>query len=66
MTSLGCCFPSGAKTDELHRRGGHTAQPAFDGAIASFSESYADQNQRDHEWLRTAEAEGRIALQSGL
>jgi uncharacterized protein (DUF2252 family) len=39
---------------------------SFDSAIASFSESYADQNQRDYEALRTAAADGRIAVQSGL
>ena len=39
---------------------------SFDNAIASFSESYADQNQRDYEALRKAEANGRIVVESGL
>ena len=39
---------------------------SFDNAIASFSESYADQNQRDYEALRMAAADGRIVVQSGL
>jgi uncharacterized protein (DUF2252 family) len=39
---------------------------SFDHAIASFSESYADQNQQDYEALQTAAADGRIAVESGL
>jgi uncharacterized protein (DUF2252 family) len=39
---------------------------SFDHAIASFSESYADQNERDYEALQTAAADGRIAVESGL
>jgi uncharacterized protein (DUF2252 family) len=39
---------------------------SFDNAIASFSETYAEQNQRDYDALRTAAADGRIAVQSGL
>ncbi|MGD0391137.1 MAG: DUF2252 domain-containing protein [Acidimicrobiales bacterium] len=39
---------------------------SFDNAIASFSESYADQNQRDYEALRAAATDGRIVVQSGL
>jgi uncharacterized protein (DUF2252 family) len=42
------------------------ASPAFDRAIASFAESYADQNQRDYEALQKAVAEGRITAQTGL
>ena len=38
---------------------------SFDNAIASFSESYADQNQRDYEALQRAAADERIAVQSG-
>ena len=38
----------------------------FDNAIASFSESYADQNQRDYDALRAAAADGRIVVQAGL
>jgi uncharacterized protein (DUF2252 family) len=34
----------------------------FDKAIAAFSESYADQNERDYAALKTAEAEGRIEV----
>ncbi len=39
---------------------------AFDNAITSFSESYADQNERDYDALKAAVAEGRILAQSGL
>jgi uncharacterized protein (DUF2252 family) len=39
---------------------------SFDNAIVSFSESYADQNQRDYEALRAAAADGRIVVHSGL
>ena len=39
---------------------------AFDNAIASFAETYADQNQRDYDTLRAAAADGRIAVVSGL
>ena len=38
---------------------------SFDNAIVSFSQSYADQNQRDFEALQEAAADGR-AVQSGL
>ena len=39
---------------------------AFDNAIVSFSETYADQNQRDYEALQKAAADGRIVVESGL
>jgi uncharacterized protein (DUF2252 family) len=39
---------------------------AFDKAIATFSESYADQNEKDYEALKAAAADGRIVVQSGL
>jgi uncharacterized protein (DUF2252 family) len=39
---------------------------AFDRAIAVFSETYADQNQRDHEALTAAAAEGRITARTGI
>ena len=39
---------------------------SFDNAIASFSESYADQNQRDYDALQKAAAQGRIKVESGL
>ena len=38
----------------------------FDNAIVSFSETYADQNQRDYQALQRAAADGRIAVESGL
>ncbi len=38
----------------------------FDRAIVLFSESYADQNQRDFEALQKAAANGRIVVESGL
>jgi hypothetical protein len=38
----------------------------FDRAITQFSESYADQNERDYDALARAEREGRISAQRGL
>jgi uncharacterized protein (DUF2252 family) len=40
--------------------------PTFDRALAEFAETYADQNERDYEALREAEAAGRITVESGL
>jgi len=40
--------------------------PTFDRALAAFAESYADQNQRDYEALKQAEATGRITVETGL
>ena len=40
--------------------------PAFDRAIASFAESYAEQNQRDYEALQRAVADGRVTAETGL
>jgi uncharacterized protein (DUF2252 family) len=39
---------------------------AFDRAIASFSASYADQNERDYEAFATAVRSGRLTAQTGL
>jgi uncharacterized protein (DUF2252 family) len=39
---------------------------SFDRAIASFSEAYADQNERDYNTLVQAEKDGRITVQRGL
>jgi hypothetical protein len=39
---------------------------SFDNAIASFAETYADQNERDYDALRKAAADGRIAVETGL
>ena len=39
---------------------------SFDNAIASFAETYADQNERDYDALAKAAAEGRITVESGL
>ncbi len=39
---------------------------SFDNAIALFSESYADQNQRDYEALQKASTDGRITVESGV
>ena len=39
---------------------------SFDNAIASFAESYADQNQRDYDALKSAAADGRIKVESGV
>jgi hypothetical protein len=38
----------------------------FDQAIAQFSETYADQNERDYDALAQAEKNGRITAQHGL
>ena len=37
----------------------------FDRAIADFAETYADQNERDFEALKAAQASGRITVESG-
>jgi hypothetical protein len=39
---------------------------AFDRAIAEFSETYADQNERDYDTLVRAEKDGRITSERGL
>jgi uncharacterized protein (DUF2252 family) len=39
---------------------------AFDLAVAEFSETYADQNERDYDALVRAEKDGRITAQRGL
>jgi uncharacterized protein (DUF2252 family) len=39
---------------------------AFDGALAAFAETYADQNERDYEALADAADSGRIAVERGL
>jgi uncharacterized protein (DUF2252 family) len=38
----------------------------FDAAIQAFSESYADQNQRDYDALMAAIADGRVVAESGI
>ena len=42
------------------------AGDTFDRAVAQFSETYADQNERDYDALVRAEKDGRITAQSGL
>jgi uncharacterized protein (DUF2252 family) len=39
---------------------------AFDRALASFAERYADQNERDYAALRDAAASGRVAAETGI
>ena len=39
---------------------------AFDRAMASFAETYADQNERDYRALQDAVASGRVAAQMGV
>jgi uncharacterized protein (DUF2252 family) len=39
---------------------------AFDRAIASFAEAYADQNEHDYDALKKASESGRIQVESGL
>ena len=38
---------------------------SFDRALASFAESYADQNERDYDALAASGASGRVAVESG-
>ena len=38
---------------------------AFDQALASFAETYADQNERDYAALRSAADSGRVKVESG-
>jgi uncharacterized protein (DUF2252 family) len=40
--------------------------PSFDEAVHSFAESYADQNERDHQSLVDAIAAGRITAEAGV
>ena len=39
---------------------------AFDRAMASFAEAYADQNARDYATLQDAVASGRVVAQTGI
>ena len=39
---------------------------AFDRAMASFAETYADQNERDYRALQEAAASGRVAAEMGV
>ena len=39
---------------------------AFDRAMASFAEAYADQNERDYATLQDAVASGRVVAQTGI
>ena len=39
---------------------------AFDRALASFAEAYADQNERDYDALSAAAASGRVAAETGF
>ena len=39
---------------------------AFDRAMSSFSETYADQNARDYQALQEAVASGRVAAKPGV
>jgi hypothetical protein len=38
----------------------------FDRALASFAETYADQNERDYDALKNAAAAGRVAVETGF
>ena len=42
------------------------AGDTFDRSLASFAETYADQNERDYDALKEAAASGRIAVEAGL
>ena len=39
---------------------------AFDRALASFAEAYADQNERDYDALAAAADSGRVKVETGL
>ena len=39
---------------------------AFDHAIGSFAETYADQNEKDYQAMQAAIASGRIVAESGV
>ena len=39
---------------------------SFDRALASFAETYADQNERDYEALKEAARSGRVMVEAGL
>ena len=39
---------------------------SFDRAMASFAETYADQNERDYDALKNAAATGRVAVETGF
>ena len=40
--------------------------PSFDVAVREFAETYADQNERDHQSLRSAIAAGHVEAQAGI
>jgi hypothetical protein len=40
--------------------------PSFDLAVREFAETYADQNERDHQSLVSAIASGRVEAQDGI
>jgi hypothetical protein len=40
--------------------------PSFDVAVQEFAESYADQNERDHQALVAAIASGRVTAEAGV
>jgi hypothetical protein len=42
------------------------SQDVFDRAIAQFAETYADQNEKDHQALSAAVEQGRIKALSGV
>ena len=39
---------------------------SFDRALASFAETYADQNERDYDALKAAVDSGRLSAETGL
>jgi hypothetical protein len=43
----------------------HATSTPFDGAMAEFAESHADQNERDHRALLDAMESGRVAAEIG-
>ena len=42
------------------------SSPVFENAVASFAESYADQNQQDYDALVKAASDGRIVAETGV
>ena len=59
-------FPYAARAGRPDRDRTSGKSDAFDWAIASFAETYADQNERDFAALQAAVASGRVKAETGL
>jgi uncharacterized protein (DUF2252 family) len=73
-TMAGYAQLCGATLARAHARSGDSVAissylgrtDAFDQALATFAELYADQNERDYEALKAAAQSGRVTVESGL